>query len=179
MSTYCSALPDELIHLLFLYFDPYQFIDVMNLLLKRKDIIRQQHMLKSITLWTEALNPLNDIGKRVKLQFTALNTKNIDIIKLIVIIHKSHGPISSKFLLNHFLVAAGTKGYLNIVRLLLDSGADAYDWALLETIRGENEQYKDIIKLLLDRGAKNYKEAIAFARHAELDDIIELIQSYE
>ena len=64
-------------------------------------------------------------------------------------------------------------GHTNIVELMLEAGADDYNWAASEAAKNG---YTDIVKLMLDMGATNYREALYYATDPA---IIALITNYK
>lgn len=65
-------------------------------------------------------------------------------------------------------VAAGY-GHINIVKLMLDLGANNYNKAIIEAAY---YGWGDIVKLMLEKGANNYDTALSYAIKGDDFDVI-------
>ena len=63
-------------------------------------------------------------------------------------------------------------GFIDIVKIMLEKGADDYNRALLRAVEGE---FIDIVKIMLEKGANEYNKGILIAAKLGFNDIVKLL----
>ena len=85
--------------------------------------------------------------------------------------YKTYG-YSAKLVINNTTDWAAKGGHLNIVQLMLDKGADNFNWAMNSAAAGG---HRDIVQLMLDKGANDFKRAMKYAALRGHIDIVQLM----
>lgn len=87
----------------------------------------------------------------------AIESGNIDIFHFLF--EKNHAKNTIDFC-NKIMSYAARYNYMNIIELMLQKGANAYDWALNSAVCGGNI---DVVNLMLELGATDYNNALVNA----------------
>ena len=74
---------------------------------------------------------------------------------------------------NEVLSKAAREGHQNIVELMLEEGADDYNMAMTEAA---SQGHQNIVELMLEEGADDYNEAMTYADLNGHISIVDLIQ---
>ena len=78
----------------------------------------------------------------------------------------------NKNYIRYGLLGAATGGHLDIVKLMLEKGANDYNGAFRGAVQ---YGHIDVVKLMLEKGANNYKYAISRAAEGGYIDIVKLM----
>lgn len=84
---------------------------------------------------------------------------HIDIVNLLL----EKFTVDDKEYYNQPMRHAAMNGHINIVKLMLDLGADNYNQVMYASTERNTEQGINIVKLMLDSGADNYNEVMVGA----------------
>ena len=143
-------------------------------------------------------NDENDLEKYI---IKAIENNNIEIVKFLLIYHNKFEDFVFKdfissatyirnteiidlillycsdiSILNTALIRASILNYIEIVKLMIQYGANDFNSGLINASYFENIR---IVKIMLDNGADNYKESISFAKENKNNNIIKLINKYK
>ena len=81
--------------------------------------------------------------------------------------------VNIPFIIMSGLLGAARGGHLDIVKLMLEKGADnKYNWAMLNAANGG---HIDIVKFILEKGANNYNHTMVCAANGGHIDIVKLM----
>ena len=73
---------------------------------------------------------------------------------------------------NWAMRGAAWGGHMDIVKLMLDLGADLYNYAMVDAAWGG---HMDIVQLMIDSGGNNYNDTMAYAAKGGHMDIVQLM----
>lgn len=79
---------------------------------------------------------------------------------------------SRLYILNIIMLLSVENNNINMVKLMINTGADSFDWAMTKAAKIGN---KDIIELMIQHGAKDFNRAMAEAAYYGHKDIVELM----
>lgn len=211
--SYFNLVPSDLLPQLFLYFNSNELLPILPQLKTMPDLYR---VVKSTVfwnkLWTRDISsivpvPIDPYQKYVEIyrllpelpikqrEIAYLANNGYNILLLPLLSNKSEYKIAMvnaasgghieivKSMLqkgadnyNGTMKNAAHNGHIQIVELMLNSGAVDYNYAMASAAAGG---YMEIVELMLQKGANDYNGGITAATNYNYQNIVDLIKSYQ
>ena len=181
MELYFSCLPTDLLHLVFLYFEPNELFSICSNLEK----LYFSKLLGSRIFWkiiwkhkiSSFLNLSENPYEKYKEIFSDLKTLRYKENKIRYLSQSGYDQLLIPLLstltdYNTAMYYASESGHIEIVRLMLEKGANSYNLAMAYAARGG---HIEIVRLMLENGANDYNWAMAKAAYGGHIEIVRLM----
>ena len=179
---YFSSLPLDLYCPLFLYFSPNELLQLLPQLAKIPNFIRLFSYTPFWTaLWKRDISTIitapHNAYEKYKEIFYHLNTFSSKYEEISYFAQNGYDILLLPILLtlddyNVAMAYAADGGQIEIVKLMIEKGANTYNWAMrIAAWRGHME----IVRLMLNLGANNYNDAMASAAESGHIEIVRLM----
>ena len=175
ISLYFDLLPTDLLSLLFLYFNPEELLFQLEQLPEFSKLLQSKIFWQNI--WkrdiSSIVNPPSNVYQKYKEIFKHFNSIYTRHEKISYSARNGYDILLLPILLtlddyNWAMAYAAEGGHIEIVKLMLEKGANNYNLSMENAAYGG---HMEIVKLMLEKGANDYNramEAAALSGHMEI-----------